>query len=333
MGRVLNSEKNMEIYLTHVREQMDILANGKILDGLYRYGNTIAAFASKDDYFLYAYNTVEEYTEMELTEDTSKSNTLLNPFLPSLRARLEEVQKQLDAIDSGTLPRNGEYDSRSICPDWRNPGVEMYSSFMTEDCPNAECSLAGFCFSVNCGDDGEFMFPECFPAEDLCSECYPYSKCGSAQDVVTSGTFVESDVCGPELAECASAAPCFDHLSGQCAFDGEILRADCFPVAQSCAPCFPNSRCGSGELAPGIDAPDDSGSAPATSNLAPENESPGDSGLEPLPPLEPLSPLEPLPPLEPLDPLSSARGSNLSSEWISKLMALGLLWSWMVVAA
>jgi len=62
-----------------------------------------------------------------------------------------------------------------------------------------------------------------------------------------SGTFMESETCSFEpSSECAAAANCFDHMSGICAFDGEILTVECQVFLPSCKPCFPYSRCGSG---------------------------------------------------------------------------------------
>lgn len=285
--RIFNSKDNMEKYLTHVREQVNILTNEKILDKLYRYGETIAAYASKDEYFSFRAMdptpfpdiTLEVFEKTELAKDTSEYNTLHNPFLPSLRFRLEQVQKQLDAIDSGTLPHNGEYNPSYICLDWRNPGEEKYPYIIADDCASPECTdnFAQQCYSTGCGDDGEFLNEflnvlneflsgACLQMDEKCNSCFPYSRCGSALEVDESDTFVESDTCGPELAECALVASCFDHLSGKCAFDGEILWTDCLP-SLSCAPCFPNSRCGSIDTPEGETEDSSSGSYGTTSSM------------------------------------------------------------------
>merc|ERR1712232_870654 len=44
---------------------------------------------------------------------------------------------------------------------------------------------------------------------------------------------------------CALAGPCFSHSTGACGEDGSLLGEECQP-AIPCAPCFPNSRCGTG---------------------------------------------------------------------------------------
>jgi hypothetical protein len=314
VGRILNNEKNMEQYLTHVREQMNIIANGKILEELHIYLETIAAYASKDDYFTRHYETLEDFEKVELTNDNSQHNIYENPFLPTLRVRLEEVQKQLDAIDSGTLPRNGQYDYRSMCPDWRNPEVEIEPTFITADCPVPGCDgdvLA--CFGQFC-IDGEFMHEFCpLLGANECASCFPHSTCGSALEVeVESKLLVPNPTtCGPDIAaECEIFAFCYDPEFGQCSFFGEHYHIECRAISEKCAPCFPNSRCGSADPA---SEPDGLEPAPsATSDIEPEIDALDDSGPEPLP---------------------SASGSSHSSlEWISKLLTLGILWSWMVVA-
>merc|ERR1711933_315328 len=86
----------------------------------------------------------------------------------------------------------------------------------------------------------------CLTMPPSCKDCFPHSRCGSAELYDRSGVLVENSACGPSLAaECALAGDCFDHGSGFCNFDGEIEYTIC-KAAEFCAPCFPNSRCASG---------------------------------------------------------------------------------------
>jgi hypothetical protein len=66
-----------------------------------------------------------------------------------------------------------------------------------------------------------------------------------------SGLFVSSnDLCGPLLADCASASPCYDHAVGICDADTGVMSvvgqaASCAEAKPWCGGCFPNSLCGS----------------------------------------------------------------------------------------
>jgi hypothetical protein len=146
------------------------------------------------------YPTMEAYEESELGTNIQDYNTDESPFLKTIQVRLQQVQKQLDAIQDGTLPFDGVYNEGSVCPDWRDE--------------SSEDNAPGF----NAGDESSFLH---------------------------SGTFVESETCGSGLSECVASAECFDHNSGICAYDGEILTVECQVALPLCRPCFPYSRCSS----------------------------------------------------------------------------------------
>lgn len=180
LGRLLHSEENVQKYLSYVQEYVDALTSGGVLEKLYDYGNGIKEYVMEDPWSYYP--TIEAYADSELGADMEHYNTDDSPFLKTIQVRLQEVQKQLNAIRDGTLPRDGVYDEESVCPDWRDNSSEDYVSLS-----NVE---------------GDSSVPD-------------------------SGTFVESEICGSELSECAAATECFDHKSGICAFDGEILTVEC----------------------------------------------------------------------------------------------------------
>lgn len=252
VGRVLHSKENMQKYLDYIREYVDILATSNVLEKLYEYGNDIKEYVKEDPWFVYP--TLESYEEWELGTNIQDYNLDTSPFLKVIQVRLEEVQKQLDAIQEGTLPRNGVYDPAAFCPDWRDSdsGVIVTGSTVADDCVTPGCAETAPCYSNNlfsCSSEGEIINEECKAATLGCDSCFPYSRCGTGTNITVeqSGIFVESETCGLDLAECAPFSTCFDHTNGICAFDGIILTVECQASLPSCKPCFPYSRCGSGE--------------------------------------------------------------------------------------
>jgi len=234
-----------------------------VLDDLYAYGHDIKEYVVDDPFFAATsmldiagtggggYGSVEEYENSELTRGTDY-NSASSPFLKTLAARMEQVQLQLDAIEAGTLPRDGVYDSDAICPDWRDENNEDYlpATKVTDDCAFDFCAGGAGCYEnspFTC-IDGELQIEDCKGLSPACDSCFPYSDCGTGGGELSSA-IVESESCGSELAEqCALFSGCFNHRSGVCAFDGEILTAECQgEMVDSCKPCFPNSRCGAGE--------------------------------------------------------------------------------------
>jgi len=262
VGRILNNEENVKKYLEYVQEYMDILNNEKIIDKLYAYGHDIKKYVVEDPFFSASnmldlsgsgssgYQSLEDYEKWELGRGKEGFNSDVSPFLKTFTARMEQVQLQLDAIEAGTLPRDGVYDDGTACPDWRDINNDDYlpGSKVADDCPHDFCIGAGQCYenSFFTCYGGEFQLEECKQLSPACDSCFPYSDCGTGGSNTRSDAVVESETCGSELAvQCASFSACFNHKSGICAFDGEILTVECQgePV-DSCKACFPNSRCG-----------------------------------------------------------------------------------------
>lgn len=245
VGRVLNSEENIQKYLDYVTEMVEILEETSVLEDLYSYSHEIKEYVLEDP-LGWVYSTIESYEESELGTEIDGYNTEISPFLRVMKARLVEVRKQLDAIGEGSLPLDGVYDPRGVCPDWRDSSSEDYiaGSTLEESCPVPGCDLANLCYSDNaCTADGEMLFAECGAATPFCDSCFPYSGCGLGRTEL-SKLFVEGDQCGKELADCSFGAECFNHKGGICAFDGEILAEECAEAALNCKSCFPRSRCG-----------------------------------------------------------------------------------------
>jgi len=275
VGRVLNNPENMEKYLSYVREYLDILSSDEVLGTIKAYGETIKDYAVKDPLNFY-YETAEAYESFELGEDTSDYSSVMgDSFYKTIRVRFAEVRKQLEAIDAGTMPGGGEYDPLAKCPDWRDPnggikevdpsGTPVESDVCGSDILELGCAEAGPCFNHDmgiCQEDGTFSIVDCEMAAPGCAPCYPNSRCGgeaAISDVDESAVPVESDACGSDVLElgCAEAGPCFNHAWGICLEDGTFSVADCEQAAL-CAPCYPNSRCGSGESSPEVQDVDES---------------------------------------------------------------------------
>lgn len=270
IGRILNDETSRQKYLDYIQAFVtNIASRGTLLD-LRAHGDAIKEFIVDDPLnFL----SISEYEESELSSNFDDYNTLSMPFLKVMEARLEQVQIQLDAIRADTLPRDGIYDKDEVCPDWRDSSGNDYIRGSTVDpvnCPFG-CEEAALCFDNNlevCSPEGDLVIQECKAASPFCDRCYPYSRCGSDND--KSSVFEEGSNCGPEFSLCADASFCFDHKGGRCAYDGDILGAECGDAKLYCKQCFPNSRCALKSLNP-------TNSPPHTPTHEHENEDPTSS--------------------------------------------------------
>ena len=244
LGRILNDDSSWDKYLTYVEEFARILES--TIGDLRLYGHDIKSFIVSDP--LSNGVTEASYEESELELDYSDYNSETMPLLKTLSARLEQVNAQLIAIESETMPRDGIYDKYEKCPDWRDSDGTSYigGSAFDDSCGIPLCEDAAPCFDdtpFTCVD-GNLIIDECKPAELFCGPCYPYSSCGSGvQD--DSSKFVTGDNCGEQLGSCEFGAGCFDHKSGICAFDGSILSEECREADIFCGECYPYSRCGS----------------------------------------------------------------------------------------
>jgi len=252
-SRILNDEASLDKYLAYVKEYA-ALTRG-MLDGLREYGRAIQDFVVEDPLFEADY----DYEESELgTNPYNDKGEYVNskqmPLLKTLKARLDQVDAQLEAIEAGTLPRNGKYEKGEVCPDWRDDSARDYiPGSQLNDVPVAfckQCKEAAECFDNGpgtCSAGGELVIEECKPAA-ACAPCFPYSRCGSDED--RSASVADEVACN---LGCQLAGVCFDHKMGFCDLDGHILLEECREVETFCGGCFPNSRCGI--EAPATEAP------------------------------------------------------------------------------
>ena len=265
VGRIMNNEANTQKYLDYVKEFVDSFDSSAILEVMRAYGDSIKDFVVEDPLNSM---TLEQYEDSQLGTDLDGYNTEDPAFLKLLELRLIEVRAQLDALEKGTLPRDGVYGENEVCPDWRASDGEDYiaGDVIVEDfCPSVDaCEDAAPCYGpFVCSAEGEFFYDDCNQASPFCDSCFPYSKCGSSDD--ESSKFVESEVCGTDFAECSTASPCFDHKSGVCAYDGEILVTACQDADIFCKSCFPYSRCGTALPTDSPSSSKEEGDEPVTS--------------------------------------------------------------------
>lgn len=238
LGRLLNDEESKQKYLDYIETFVNMITPN-FLDDLRATGNSIKEFVVEDPL---SELSISEYEESELG---STYNTTLGSFLMTLEKRLEQVKKQLDAIDAGTLPRDGVYGEDEVCPDWRDSSNgEDYTkpSAPVGICQFDMCKDGSPCYGDLLCVDGEVTAELCEITRAAgCDTCFPYSKCGTGR-TDTSNILLEGSTCDSEM--CSLHSECFDHASGKCAFDGEILDSECKQAEDKCKDCFPNSRCG-----------------------------------------------------------------------------------------
>eukprot|EP00586_Coscinodiscus_wailesii_P017519 CAMPEP_0172498484 /NCGR_PEP_ID=MMETSP1066-20121228/113460_1 /TAXON_ID=671091 /ORGANISM="Coscinodiscus wailesii, Strain CCMP2513" /LENGTH=886 /DNA_ID=CAMNT_0013271771 /DNA_START=53 /DNA_END=2713 /DNA_ORIENTATION=- len=280
VNSILGNKNNRDKYIAHVQDFINILSTA-FFEEMQNHGKLIKSYVVKDPL-----NTLTEteYEARELSSGFEVYSTRNNPFIKTLKARKQQVQNQLDAIAKGTLPRNGEYGKLEVCPDWRDSNGNNYigsSTFvLSEDTCDAVCEPAAMCYSHSpmlCNANGTIVPPECQPAQPYCDVCFPHSRCGTLDD--NSALFVENNAtCSPDMeffTACKTLAPtCFDHKSGECAFDGKMYSKECLE-ALPCQGCFPNSRCAGGYDADEEEAPGDttSGGGNGDEILSDENTS------------------------------------------------------------
>ncbi|KAL7533139.1 hypothetical protein ACHAXR_005068 [Thalassiosira sp. AJA248-18] len=275
LGRVLNDEESWQTYLKYVEEFVSI--SEPLIDDLRAYGNEIKAFIVDDPMnFL----TEEMYEETELELNYEDYNTEQMPLLKTFHARIDEVKAQLKAIETNELPRDGVYGKGEICPDWRDDDGNSYfsGSTISDSCAIPFCADAAQCYEntpFTCMD-GSLILTQCKQASPWCDNCFPYSNCGGSSDDLSS-VFVESSECGPALADCKLGADFFNHKSGICAFNGDILIEECREAELYCKACYPESRCGMKDSAlpatthPATNSPTTSPILPSLSSASPSS--------------------------------------------------------------
>jgi hypothetical protein len=110
-------------YVEYVREFVaDVMTNSDFQDQLHGH---IAAI--REDAMTDPWNDLAALYDLELADGDTWKHSLggltYNPFLPSLRARAAEIEKQLEAIDAGALPRDLEdVGQDEVCIDWDADG-------------------------------------------------------------------------------------------------------------------------------------------------------------------------------------------------------------------
>lgn len=102
-------------------------------------------------------------------------------------------------------------------------------------------------------EDGSFpRMPENVEVWEACQD-WRSKPVAPVVNTGASSQMIYGSICPEAWAECNQASTCFDHNTG-CSASGKFTFAECQPAAP-CAPCFPNSRCGTLKETAGPTAP------------------------------------------------------------------------------
>ena len=199
VGPLLSGEgnaDNMQRYLEYVKDFNDnVYTNAEFIAEVETHASAIASAVRVDPM---AYDGGESYYR---EKRAAAGDWQYFNLLAFMKARGEEVKKQLEALDAGTFPRgggggsDGSVPASETCQDWR---LEQTSGAVFEmndaTCPSShsECSLAYICFDETeeglcnaqtgqfkdrswLGQPGETCSWE---VDWFCRPCFPYSMCG-----------------------------------------------------------------------------------------------------------------------------------------------------------
>lgn len=147
VGPLLSDPDLHKTYVGYVKEFVsDVVANTSFLDEIQNHALALANDVKDDPFFGVPY-------EIQTSRNSSDWNATffgmpIDPFLPSLVARTEEVQKQLQALDDGTFPRGpDEIEADEFCVDWRltEPDYVCPMNCKYEGCHDPELHIPSRC--------------------------------------------------------------------------------------------------------------------------------------------------------------------------------------------
>lgn len=145
-GPLLANDLLRSEYISHVHDFVNtVFGDGNLLiqieDHLYAIQDLVAVDPWDE------FTSVFEPFELALAKSDdwmqNFAGALYVPFLPALRARLNDVQMQLFALSSGTYPRTNliDYNPGEACADWT---AETTPTFICEDnCYYSGCAVSG----------------------------------------------------------------------------------------------------------------------------------------------------------------------------------------------
>ena len=183
------NEGNMKRYLSYVKDfNADVYTNADLIAETEAHASAIASAVKTDPG-----RPVSGVQQFEKELKASNGQWQEYNLLAFMKARGEEVKKQLDALDAGTFPHHD--DQVEACQDWRSKTAR--SSTYQEDGKKCDkhyrsCSLSvtPFCFDETSwcnAKTGQFTTVKCKEAIP-CRNCYPYSMCGSKGNALRAFT-------------------------------------------------------------------------------------------------------------------------------------------------
>ena len=152
VGPLLTNQTLHAQYISYVREFLDtIYTNAEFMEEIQSHASAMES-------------TVKELSfgggasfDSELSPDAASWDSGTFPLLPFMKARAEEVQKQLDALDDGTFARGPQPGVRArnepweTCADWELS--EPDTSACEEGCKYEGCFMSGWTVESFC-DEG-----------------------------------------------------------------------------------------------------------------------------------------------------------------------------------
>lgn len=155
-GPLLAEESLRKQYLAYLQQFVnEVMADDELLEQIHKHLVAIKDEALKNDWndFAFVYESLELSKGMEWYHDFHVAKYI--PFLPALRARTAEIQKQFQAIEAGTFPRSlDEIDENEVCVDWTS--TEARQTICPRNCQYQGCYGDEFDISAFCSpDDGK----------------------------------------------------------------------------------------------------------------------------------------------------------------------------------
>mmetsp|Transcript_45226 Transcript_45226/g.110175 ORF Transcript_45226/g.110175 Transcript_45226/m.110175 type:complete len:983 (+) Transcript_45226:54-3002(+) len=241
-GPLLTDDALLAKYINYVEEFVgDVMTDEAFLDQIYNHLLAIKDEVAKDDWNDFAFY----FESLELSQGDKWLHDIFGtkyvPLLPAMRARSAEINKQLEAISAGTIPRtNDGIDPIEVCVNWE--ATEARVTICPENCLYEGCfrddfDVKGFCSP----DDGK-----CYHGmSDIKCDGIP-----NTQQYIGIARFEDSDkaafcwfdpTIGPlKLAECPTYIADSDSTSGiddcpeNCQYEGCAI--DGFEIAGFCSP-------------------------------------------------------------------------------------------------
>jgi len=152
VGPLLTDKDLHSQYIDYVREfTQDIMMDQEFLDQLYSHLDAIKSEVPKD-----SYNEFADHFDLELDQNSDQwlhnldGNVTYVPFLPAIKARSNDIMKQLEAIDEGSVPPRDLDDIKfwEQCVDWRSTGPPesaCYENCFYDGCFRPDFIIPAFC--------------------------------------------------------------------------------------------------------------------------------------------------------------------------------------------